>query len=135
VIRAGLRRLLVVLLLVLGGVAAIAATLGALAGKSVPHAIAIGYYVAAAGSLVLSFALGSRGPTRVDRDDDVEEYHPVPFGGIFGTPRAARLGRRARRKATPEERREGRLAAVGLFAFGLFLVVLGAAIDPTRRVF
>ena len=134
-IRAGLRRLLVVLVVVMGGAAAISAAIGALAGRSIPHALAIGYYVVAAGSLVISFALGIRGPMRVDRTDDVQEYGPAPFGGIFGVPRGGPGGRRQRRKATPEERRETRLASLGLFAFGLLLVLLGAAFDPTHRVF
>jgi hypothetical protein len=135
VIRAALRRLLVIVLVGLGGVAAISAALGALAGKSVPHALALGYYIAGAGCLVLSFAFGSRGPTRAEQtedDEDVGQFHPL---GVFGVPRGGRVGRRQRRKATPEERREARLASVGLFAFGLFLVLLGAAIDPGHRVF
>lgn len=122
--------MLVFLLVVLGGVAAISATLAALAGKSVPHALAIGYYLAACGVLIMSFAFGSRGPTRVDMSDDPEEYRPV---GVFGVSRGGRLGRRNRRKATPEERREARLASIGLFVFGLLLVLLAAAFDPSRR--
>jgi hypothetical protein len=135
VIRAGLRRLLVVLLVVLGGVAAIAATIGALAGKSVPHALATGYYLAGAGSLVVSLAFGMRGPTRVERTDDAEDDRPTPLGVVFGFPSGGRSGRRQRRKATPEERKEARLASFGLFAFGVLLILLGAAIDPARRAF
>lgn len=133
-IRAGLRRLLVFLLAVLGGVAAISAGFGALAGRSVPHALATGYYIAGAACLVVSFVFGSRGPIRVDPTDDPEEYRPAGFG-VFGFARGGRTGRRQRRKATPEERRETRLGSVGLFVFGLLLILLGAAIDPARRVF
>ncbi len=133
-IRAGLRRLLLFLLLALGGTAAISATLGALAHKSVPHALAVGYYVVGAGCLFMSLAFGSRGPTRGASTDDEEDFRPSPFG-ILGTSRGGRTGRRARRKATPEERRESRLAAVGLFAFGVLLVFLGAMVDPGRRAF
>src|ERR1700760_4986228 len=100
--------MLVFALIVLGGVAAISAVWGALAHKSVPHAVAIGYYVAGAAFLVAGFALGSRGPTRTDPSDDPEAYRPSPMG-VLGFSRA-RYG--SRRKATPEERREGRLASV-----------------------
>jgi hypothetical protein len=122
VVRAGLRRILVVVAVVLGGTAALSAALGALAGKSILHALAVGFYVVAAALLLGSLALGGRGPTRVDRS--AEDY-----GGRHS------LGRRERRKATPEERREARWTSLGLFAFGLLLVLLGAALDPSRRVF
>lgn len=121
------------LVVVLAGAAAISATLGALAGKSVPHALALGYYLAGVVSLVISFALGSRGPTRVERTEDTEDFRPSPFGLIFGSPRAGRV--RQRRKVTPEERRQARLSSAGLFVFGLLLILLGAALDPGRRVF
>ena len=127
--------MLVVVLVVLGGVGVISAVLAALAGTSVPHGLAIGYYLAGCGSLVMSFVFGSRGPTRAEStDDEVEEYKPTPLE-VFGVPRGGRVGRRQRRKATPEERREARLASVGLFVFGLFLILLGAAFDPARHVF
>ena len=121
-IRAGLRRILVFLAVVLGGTAAISAALGALAGGSIHHALAVGFYLAGAGILFCCLALGSRGPMRVDRS--VEEDRPF-------LPR----WRRSLRKATPEERSETRRLSLGLFAFGLLLVLLGAAIDPSRRVF
>jgi hypothetical protein len=128
---------LVVVLVVVGGVGATAAILAALAGRSVPHAVAIGYYLAGCGCLVMSFAFGSRGPTRPESNDEAEspeEYRPGPLG-VFGVPRGGRVGRRPRRKATPEERREARLSSVGLFVFGLLLLLLGAAFDPARRAF
>jgi len=130
VIRAGLRRLLVAFLVVLGGVAAISATLGALAGSRISHALATGYYVVGVGALIICFALGIRGPTRAEPSDDPEAYRPSAFG-VFG----GHVGRRPRRKATPEEQREARLGSLGMFVFGVLLVLLGAAIDPTRRVF
>lgn len=136
-VRAGLRRLLVLFLFVLGGVAVIAATLGALAGASVPHAISIGYYIAGCGSLIMSFAIGSRGPTRAEPDPDGEneDYRPSAMTVLGGVPRGGRIGRRPRRKATPEERREARLASLGLFVFGIALLLLGAAFDPAKHVF
>jgi hypothetical protein len=139
VIRAGLRRLLVLVLVVVGGVAAIFALFAALAGRSVPHALAVGYYLAGCALLVTSFALGVRGPTRAEPGDEPEEYRPDDYRpgalGFFGVPRGGRVGRRARRKATPEERKEARLSSAVLFVFGVFLLLLGAAFDPARRVF
>ena len=107
---------------VVGGTAAVSAVLGALAGTGLDHALAVGYYAVGAASLVGSFVLGSRGPWRseVSHDGSIQT-------GVFG--------RRHVRKATPEERREGRWHSVGLFALGIALVLLGAAIDPTRRIF
>lgn len=121
-IRAGLRRILVILAVALGATAGISAALGALAGKSILHALAIGYYVVGVALLLGSLAFGSRGPTRVDRS--VEGDHPFH-----------QIGRRRRRKATPEERSEARWVSLGLFAFGVLLVLVGAALDPERRLF
>jgi hypothetical protein len=137
VIRAGLRRVFAFLLLVLGGVAAISATVGALAGKSIPHSLAIGYYLAGSGCLVMSFVIGSRGPTRAESadDDDAEDQRRAALMAGFGVPRGGRVGRRNRRKATPEERRAARLSSIGLFVFGLLLILLAAAFDPSRRAF
>ena len=136
-IRAGLRRLVAIVVVVVAGAAAISAALGALAGKSVPHALAIGYYLVGAGVLLGSLALGSRGPTRVDRSADTDDAPAagtiLPLGILFGGSRAVR--RRKLRKATSEERREARLASLGLFVFGVLLVLLGAVLDPTRRAF
>jgi hypothetical protein len=134
VIRAGLRRVLVFFLIVLGGVAAISATLAALADRSVPHALSIGYYLAGCGCLVMSFGFGVRGPTRAESTEEEADYRPSAFT-VFGNPRGGRIGRRERRKATPEERREARLASLGLFVFGVLLIMLGAAFDPARRAF
>lgn len=133
-IRAALRRVLIIVLVVLGGVGAISATVSALTGRSVPHGLAIGYYLAGCGCLVMSFVFGSRGPTRAESTNEIEEYNPTPLG-IFGVPRGGRVGRSPRRQATPDERREARLSSAGLFVFGLFLILLGAAFDPGRQVF
>jgi len=55
-----------------------------------------------------------------------------PF--LFSLQRSPRRWRKMH-KATPEERREARLTSVGLFALALLLVLVGAAIDPSRRAF
>lgn len=135
-IRAGLRRLLVIVVVVLAVTATVSVALGALAGSSLQHALAVGYYLVGVGVLLGSLAFGLRGPNRADRSP-TEEYRPGPLGILFGGgPAGGRVaGRRPVRKATPEERRGARLASVGLFAFGVLLIVLGAVIDPSRRAF
>lgn len=132
-LRGALRRIAVIIGALVGGTAAIAVTLGALAGTSLLHALAVGYYLAGAGVLLGSLALGSRGPMRAERSLDDEEGRPAftasPFGGLRP------LGRRNVRKATPEERSESRRSSLGLFVLGLLLVLLGTAFDPSRRAF
>ena len=131
-LRSALRRIAVVLAVLVGGTAAISVVLGAIAGKSVSHSLAIGYYLVGAGVLFCSLALGSRGPMRADRVSD--EDRPVAVGGFMGLARHP-LGRRNLRKASPEERTESRRASLGLFVLGLLLVLLGTAFDPTRHAF
>lgn len=106
-----------------GGTAAVSTAIGALSGANIRHALAVGFYVAGAAVLVGSFALGTRGPTRVNRTVD-----PDRPGGLL-------RGRRSRREATPEERRETRWASLGLFAFGVALLLFAAAVNPSRKAF
>jgi hypothetical protein len=116
--RAALPRILAVLAIVLGGTAAVAATLGALAGKNIAHSLATGYYVVGAAVLVGSFVMGSRGPWR----SDVMAQEPELAAYRTRT-------RRRRRRATDEERAESKRSSVGLFVLG------GALLDPSRRAF
>jgi len=135
-LRAAFRRIAVIVAVALGGTAAISAALGALSRSSVLHALAVGYYVVGVALLIGCFVVGVRGPWRRTSSGDDEEPLAMPpsmMGALFGsgTPRR----RRSMRKVTPEERREARLTSVGLFALALLLVVVGAAIDPSRRAF
>ncbi len=120
-LRDALPRILALLAVVVGGTTVISIVLGALSGKSIVHALAVGYYVVGAAVLVGSFVLGSRGPWRTETDDAGSSM-------LFRGPRR-------RRKATAEERAEGRRSSVGLFALGVGLVLLGAVVDPSRRAF
>jgi hypothetical protein len=132
VLRGALRRIAVILAVLVGGTAAVSAALGALAGSGLLRSLAVGYYVAGAGVLLGSLALGSRGPMRAERDgEDDSPPVVVPILGGLYAPR----GRRNLRKATPEERSESRRNSLGLFALGLLLVLLGTAFDPTRHAF
>jgi len=132
VLRGALRRIAVIVGVLVGGTAAISAALGALAGKSLVHSLAVGFYLMGAGVLFGSLALGSRGPMRADRSSD--EDQPVFIASpLFGGLRL--FGRRSLRKATPEERGESRRSALGLFVLGLLLILLGTAFDPSRHAF
>ncbi len=122
-LRAGFRRILVLLAVVVGGTAAVSAVLGALAGASIPRSLATGYYVIGSAVLVGSFVFGVRGPLRSEATDEVEA---VPLRS---------RGRRRLRKATAEERHEGRRVSLGLFALGVALLLLGAVVDPSRTAF
>jgi hypothetical protein len=121
----------VILAVLLGGTAAISLALGALAGRSLLHSLAVGYYLVGAGVLLGSLALGSRGPMRADRSVEDDRAPVVPVLGGLHTPR----GRRNLRKATPEERRESRRSSLGLFVLGVLIVLLGTAFDPSRHAF
>ena len=123
-LRAALPRILALLAILLGGTTAVSAALGALAGRSIAHSLATGYYVVGAGVLVGSFVLGSRGPWR----SDVMAQEPELAAYRTRT-------RRRRRKATPEERAESKRSSFGLFVLGLAFVLLGALVDPSRRAF
>ena len=135
VLRGALMRIAAIVAVLVCGTAAVAAAFGALIGASVLRSLAVGYYLAGAGVLLGSLALGSRGPMRADRDTEADSLDRPPtvipiLGGLY-TPR----GRRNLRKATPEERSESRRASLGLFALGVMLVLLGTVFDPTRHAF
>jgi hypothetical protein len=123
VLRAGFRRILVFLAVVLGGTAAVSAALGALAGANLARSIANGYYLVGSAVLVGSFVLGVRGPLRseaVERDEAAQAA-PLRYRGS-----------RRLRRTTPEERHEGRRISLGLFALGVGLILVAAVVDPSR---
>jgi hypothetical protein len=120
-IRAAVRRILVLFGGVVGATAAVSLVLGALAHASLLRALAVGFYVVAAAILVGSFVFGVRGPLR-------------PDWGPADQPRRGILPRAVRR-ATADERVESKRNSLALFAFGIVLVFIGAAIDPTRHPF
>ena len=118
--RAAARRLALIFGSVVVLTTVLSAAIGALAGATMSRAIATGFYAAGALALVGTFVFGSRGPLRpVFRDSQ---------GGGF-------LGGRGLRKATPDERNETAGTAILLFALGIALIAIGAAIDPERRAY
>jgi|SRR5215471_14115458 len=126
-LRAAFRRILVLVAVLVFGTAAVSAVLGALSGANILRALATGYYVIGSAVLIGCFVVGVRGPLRSEPMDNAE-----------AAPSAAPLrsrGRRRLRKATAEERGEGRRSALLLFALGVALLLLAAAVDPERRAF
>lgn len=123
-LHAAFRRILVFVAVLVGGTAVVSATLGALAGANILRSLATGYYVIGAAVLIGSFALGVRGPMRAEVVENDEDTPPTPMRPL----------RRRRRKATSEERAESRRSSLGLFALGIGLLLLAAAVDPARSV-
>jgi hypothetical protein len=124
-------RIAAILVALVGGTAAVSIGLGALAGDSLLRSLAVGYYLVGAGILLCCLALGVRGPLRADRSAEAED--PVMSTPLWSSLRPS--GRRSVRKATVEERKTARRESLGLFVLGLLIVLLGTALDPTRRAF
>ena len=129
-LRAGFRRILVVLAVVLGGTAAVSAVLGALAGANIARAIATGFYLIGSAVLVGCFVVGVRGPLRSEPTEEQDDTTLPAPPGMFRF-----RGTRRLRKATSEERHEGKRMSLGLFGLGVAVLLLAAAIDPSRRAF
>jgi len=132
VLQGALRRIAAIVAVLVGGTAAISAALGALAGRSILHSLATGYYLVGAAVLLGCFVIGVRGPLRRDSGDDGEV--PAIPPSLFSSQRLPSRRRKTRR-ATLEERRESRLTSLGLFALALLLIVIGSIVDPTHRAF
>jgi hypothetical protein len=124
--RAALRRLAVIGGIVIGATALISAAIGALAHKNVAHAVAVGYYVVGSIALLGTLGFGLRGPRRREWGETDR-----PVGGLFSFVRPAGNVRRA----TSDERFEARRNSLVFFGFALFLLVLGAVVDPAQALF
>ena len=113
---AAIRRFLLLLAAVAGGVAAVSLLVGAAAGSSFSRALSLGFYAVGAFLMVAGFFMGNRGPVRL-RGQPGDE-------GVWG------LGRKQGvRLATPEESTDA-LATTAIFlAVGVILVVLGIVAD------
>jgi hypothetical protein len=111
-------------LIIFGALAAAAVAISVLIALAshgdVEHAISVAFYVTGAAVLVGCFVVGARGPIRPEWGDDRRGSAFLPRGV---------------RKASAEERIEGRKLSVFLFALGLVFVILGTAIDPAHRLF
>lgn len=126
----GLRRLLVLLVVLFALTSVISLAIGGLAHANLARAVADGFYVVGAAVLIGSFIFGLRGPLRGDPGEDASAERPVssPIGiGTF-VPRAIR-------RTTVDERLDARRSSVALFALGLALILIGAGFDPSRHAF
>jgi hypothetical protein len=120
--RRALGRLAAIFALVVAATAGISVVIGALAHRNLAHSVAVGFYILGCCALVGTLGYGLRGPNRKEYDE-----RPEGQSSFFRVPRRVR-------RTTGEERAEGRRNALVLFAFGLILIVIGAAIDPTRSL-
>jgi hypothetical protein len=130
VLRSGLRRLLIVFVVIFALTSAISLVLGALAHANLERALAVGFYVAGAAVLVGSFVLGLRGPLRSDWGEGEEEQPPMQTSRGFGA-----LMPRAIRRTTSDERSDARRTSLALFGLGVALILIGAGWDPSRSAF
>lgn len=115
-----------IVLFVLIATPVISVALGALGHKNLEHSIAVGYYLVGAGALIGTLAFGLRGPTRRESIEGADRAS----GQFF----SLGLSRGPKRRATSEERFEAKRSSLLFFAFALFLIALGAAIDPARSI-
>jgi hypothetical protein len=114
----GLRRLLVLVVVVAGVTALGALALGLLTGSSASRALSIGFYLVGSFWLVAGFFVGNRGPVRLKSD--------------LGAPL---FGSRFVRWATPEEREETINMSAIYVLLGFVLILLGFAADTRYSVF
>jgi hypothetical protein len=111
VILAGARRVLVVLVVLMGMSAILAVVLGLSAGVGAARAVALGCYFVGVASGFVGFILGSR---RFFRRDEL----PGEGHSLDGTDKA----------------RDSRALAALLMVSGVALVLIGAAFDPGAKV-
>jgi hypothetical protein len=125
-LRGAFRRIAVLVVVVVGFTAVASLVLGALDHVSLLRALAVGFYAVGAAVLIGSFVVGVRGPLRPEWGDAEEGKLPDTRRGIV--PRSVR-------RATTDERSESKRTSIGLFLFGIALVLIGTGFDPTRHVF
>jgi hypothetical protein len=115
-LRAALRRFLILLGATAGGTFAGSVVLGLALGASFNRAVSIGFYLVGSFMLVAGFFVGNRGPVR-----------PKGQGPSFFGPRFMRW-------ATPHEREEALNESAVFVVIGFVLIVLGVAADTRYRL-
>ena len=115
-LRAALRRFLVLLAAVAGTTFLLSLLVGLAFGASFTRAVSIGFYLIGCFLLVIAFFVGNRGPVRP------KGAGPSLFGARF------------MRWATPREREESINESAIYFAIGFLLIVLGVAADTRYRL-
>jgi hypothetical protein len=118
-LRAALRRFLVLLVIVSASTAVISLLVGLASGASLNRALSLGFYMVGSFLLISGFFVGNRGPSRLRRGSDA-----IPF-----------FGGRMLRWATPEEREEAINLSAIFVVLGLALIILGIAADSRYKLF
>jgi len=111
VLKAAIRRFLVLLAGIAGVTAVLSLLGGLLGGGSVSRAVAIGFYLVGSFMLIAGFFIGNRGPVR-----------PKGTGPML-------FGSRIMRWATPLEREDSLNESALFVALGFVLIVIGVAVD------
>jgi hypothetical protein len=125
VLRAALRRFLVLTVSVSIATLLGSLLLGFLAGTSVDRSLYLGFYWVGAFALIAGVFVGSRGPVRVKSESAGSSPIPVPFFS----------GNRMLRWATQQEQEET-IHNSGVFvAVGLVLLLIGFALDTRHSLF
>lgn len=119
-LRAGLRRFALLLLLAVGVTSALSLLLGLAAGASLARSVSVGLYLVGTFLLVAGFFVGNRGPARMKGADDAG-----PVAGMFGIG----IGARRLRWATPEEQEESLASSAVFVVLGIVLILLGILVD------
>jgi len=115
-LRAALRRFLLLLGAAAAGTFAVSLAFGLALGATSSRAVSIGFYLVGSFLLVAGFFVGNRGPVRPKGEG------PALFGQRF------------MRWATPHEREEALNESAVYVAIGLVLIVLGVAADTRYRL-
>jgi hypothetical protein len=123
-IRAGLRRLFLLILGAAGFTAAGSVVIAALFGTSYGRALTIGFYLAGCFMMLAGFFIGNRGPARMKSDAR------GPAGGI-----GMLLGGRDLRWATLSEQDETINNSAVYILLGLVLVAIGILFDSRHSLF
>jgi phosphatidylglycerophosphate synthase len=124
-IRAGLRRLF---LLIFGAVAATAVgslLIGEVIGASLGRALTVGFYLVGCFLMLAGFFVGNRGPARVKSESDDRSS---PMGMLLG-------GGRNLRWASLSEQNETINNSAVFIALGLVLVAIGILFDSRHAFF
>ncbi len=121
-VRAALRRIIVLLGGLLIVVSGISVALGLLLGASIARSVSLGLTVAGSFLLISGFFVGNRGPVRV-KSEDAQLSGPLVFGN------------RIVRWATPSERDETINLSAVFVSVGFTLVLIGLAADPRYALF
>lgn len=118
-VRAAARRFLLLTFGIAGMTALISMAIGALAGSAIDRSISLGLYIIGSLLLVGGFFIGNRGPLRPKGDTD---SFPI-------------FGRRAVRRASPEERQEAINTSAVFVSVGFVLILLAIVADSRFDLF